>query len=179
MKEANNNAKQNNGQYLSGSTDYSPKPLYQNLWYKLGIERLGYKFSYNITGLSDDYYNLTWWSDYKIDNYSIRVFDVKHGGFKPSFGFIISNKIAFSGDSSLCDGIEKALEEVDYAVLDTSFLWPSAAHMDLDTFIKLSEKYQNTILIPTHMNDDVRMEAKKLSIKNIKVYDDLDILKIK
>lgn len=114
--------------------------------------------------------------EYKIDDYVIKVIDVEHGDFKPAYGFIINNKIGFSGDSSLCANIEKMLEEVDYAILDTSFLKGVSSHMGLDTFKELSTKYLDTILIPTHMNDEVKEEIKSLNNKNIQVYDDLDIL---
>ena len=62
---ANNNP---NGYYLYGKTDYQDEYLYQNLWYKLGLESLGMKFDYNIDGLSDNYSPSAWWSDYKINS---------------------------------------------------------------------------------------------------------------
>lgn len=115
-------------------------------------------------------------NEYQINDYHIKVFDVEHGGFKPAFGFIIDDKIAFSGDSSLSNKIEEVLEKVEYAILDTSFLNGTASHMGLDILKELSLKYHHTILIPTHMNDEVRILAKQLNNKNIQVYDDLDIL---
>lgn len=54
-----------NGYYLYGKTDYQDEYLYQNLWYKLGIESVGRSFKFDIKGLDDNYSNSCWWSDYK------------------------------------------------------------------------------------------------------------------
>lgn len=51
-----------NGYYLFGQTDYSNQYLYQNLWYKLGIESVGRNFDFDISNLEDDYSKLAWWS---------------------------------------------------------------------------------------------------------------------
>ena len=59
LEIANNNK---NGYYLSGSTDYSNRPMYQSLWYKFGIESLGKAFTFNLPKKIDDYTSLAWWS---------------------------------------------------------------------------------------------------------------------
>lgn len=56
-----------NGYYLYGKTDYQDEYLYQNLWYKLGIESVGRNFKFDIEGLDDNYSNSCWWSDVKKD----------------------------------------------------------------------------------------------------------------
>lgn len=69
IEEANRILKSNpNGYYIYGKTDYQDEYLYQNLWYKLGLESLGINFAFNIDGLSDNYSPSAWWSDYKIDS---------------------------------------------------------------------------------------------------------------
>ena len=61
-----------NGYYLYGKTDYQDEYLYQNLWYKLGIESVGREFNFDIEGLDDNYSNSCWWSDIKKDfNYEV------------------------------------------------------------------------------------------------------------
>ena len=55
------------GYYLNGYTDFSIKPLYQNLWYKLGIESIGGVFEFDISSISDEYGVLTWWSNHNRD----------------------------------------------------------------------------------------------------------------
>ncbi len=73
-EEASNLAKKNKkGNYIIGNTDGNQKPLYQNLWYKLGAERLNLKFDFDLDNLDDEYYKLSWWSNYtskkKVNNY--------------------------------------------------------------------------------------------------------------
>lgn len=58
-----------NGYYLYGQTDYSNQYLYQNLWYKLGIEAVGREFKFDLSQIPEDSYSkMAWWSDYKIKN---------------------------------------------------------------------------------------------------------------
>lgn len=49
--------------YINGKTDYKDRPIYQNMWYKLGIEKIGEEFNYNIPNFNDDYINLIWWDE--------------------------------------------------------------------------------------------------------------------
>lgn len=57
---ASNNEK---GYYLNGKTDFAEMNLYQNLWYKLGIESLGKEFKFDIDEIEEDEYtSMAWWS---------------------------------------------------------------------------------------------------------------------
>ena len=50
-----------------GKTDYSNEFLYQNLWYKLGIESVGRTFNYDLNSIpKDNYSKMSWWSDYFV-----------------------------------------------------------------------------------------------------------------
>ena len=64
--EANRLAEENpNGYYIYGKTDYSDEYLYQNLWYKLGIESVGRDFYFELDTIPKDNYSaMCWWSDY-------------------------------------------------------------------------------------------------------------------
>ena len=54
-----NNTSQN---YLKGKTDFLELPLYQSLWYKMGLESLGKQYIYDLPE-QPDYYSITaWWS---------------------------------------------------------------------------------------------------------------------
>lgn len=66
VEEANRLAEQNpNGYYIYGKTDYSDEFLYQNLWYKLGIESVGREFNFDLDIIpKDNYSTMCWWSDY-------------------------------------------------------------------------------------------------------------------
>lgn len=58
-----------NGYYLIGKTDFGDQNLYQNLWYKLGIESVGRNFHFNLDEIPEDTYTkMTWWSDNKLNN---------------------------------------------------------------------------------------------------------------
>ena len=55
-----------NGYYLYGKTDFTDQHLYQNLWYKLGIEKVGRKNYFDLDSIpEDDYSKGAWWSTYK------------------------------------------------------------------------------------------------------------------
>ena len=72
-KAAEYNIKLSNNNYLEGYTDFTIKTAYQNLWYKFGIESIGKTFTYDLNGLTDDYENLTWWSNNK--NNTDKIYD--------------------------------------------------------------------------------------------------------
>lgn len=66
-EEANRIAESNEkGYYLYGKTDYGDMYLYQNLWYKLGIESVNRDFKFDIENIEEDSYSsMTWWSNYE------------------------------------------------------------------------------------------------------------------
>lgn len=60
-----------NGYYIYGQTDFGNQYLYQNLWYKLGIESVGREFKFDLSIIPEDSYSkMAWWSDYKTSNNS-------------------------------------------------------------------------------------------------------------
>jgi len=118
---------------------------------------------------------------YHFDKYQMEYLTVDHGDSKDCYGFILkddNSSIGFSGDAKYDDNIETIINQSSHAILDTSFMSANHSHMGADTIIELSKKHQDKILIPTHMNDDVRAYLKKLNVNNIKIYDDLNILEI-
>ena len=56
------------GYYLKGKTDFSDHFLYQNLWYKFGMNSINREFKFNIDSVYDDYAQMAWWSGYKDSN---------------------------------------------------------------------------------------------------------------
>ena len=55
-----------NGYYIYGKTDFTDQHLYQNLWYKFGIESVGRDYHFDIEKIKeDDYSKGAWWSDYQ------------------------------------------------------------------------------------------------------------------
>lgn len=68
-----------NGYYLYGKTDFGDMHLYQNLWYKLGIESVGREFKYDLSIIPEDSYSSTaWWSDYKVKSKNFQVADFNY-----------------------------------------------------------------------------------------------------
>ena len=66
-EEAERIASENeDGYYIKGKTDFGDMYLYQNLWYKLGIEALGKEYPFDLDAIPEDSYTqMTWWSDYE------------------------------------------------------------------------------------------------------------------
>lgn len=66
-EEAEHLAESNpNGYYIYGRTDFQDQHLYQNLWYKLGIESVGRRFDFDLDIIPEDSYSKgAWWSTYQ------------------------------------------------------------------------------------------------------------------
>lgn len=68
-----------NGYYIYGQTDFGNMHLYQNLWYKLGIESVGRKFKFDLDTIEEDSYSsMAWWSDYEVKNKSFQEADYNY-----------------------------------------------------------------------------------------------------
>ena len=60
-----------NGYYIYGKTDFGDQYLYQNLWYKLGIESIGKKYKFDLSTIPEDNYSkMAWWSNYELKDKS-------------------------------------------------------------------------------------------------------------
>ncbi len=111
----------------------------------------------------------------KVDGYVIRSYKVKHTA--EAYGFVIEDndnkRIGFTGDSCLCDGVEKIIKNSNAIFCDTSKLvGDDDAHMGCDNIIQLSSKYVNKKIITSHMYFDVKCEIIKLNIPNLIVGND-------
>ena len=74
--EANRIVKNSKNNYLIGTTDFKERPLYQNLWYKFGIESVGKKYNFTLPIQIDDYSYTAWWSkNIKDSSYVIKMSD--------------------------------------------------------------------------------------------------------
>ena len=111
-----------------------------------------------------------------LNDIFVNLIIVEHDNLKPAYGFIIKEKdkaIGFSGDSRLCEAIEKIVEESYISVLDMSFAESgNNAHMGLNDIEKLCNKYNDKTIISTHMHDYTRTIAKEKLINNLIVPDD-------
>ncbi|MCL2384189.1 MAG: MBL fold metallo-hydrolase [Oscillospiraceae bacterium] len=146
------------------------KMAYPNLWSKmqakLEIHFIEYKESevFHIHGLT------------------FKPIRVIHGSMEEAYGGIISDgtaKLGVTGDSGLCEGVLKILEESDYMLADTSKEKEGTdSHMGLEDILKLADENKNKTIIATHMKDDTRLLAEKIEVDNIVVGDDGMILEI-
>ncbi len=102
----------------------------------------------------------------KVEGYIIRSYKVKHT--TETYGFVIEDKenkkIGFTGDSCLCEGVEKIIKNSEVIFCDTSKLvGDHDSHMGFDNINWLLSKYVNKKIITTHMNYDTKCEISKLN----------------
>ena len=116
-KEASNILKENNKKYLTGLTDYKTRELYQNLWYKFGLESLQEKFKYDLKDLEDDYQNLTWWSNYQTKNNKVYDHDYRYPYLSMAEYHKLKQGSFYVTDSLYPLSWEKDASEADYQKL--------------------------------------------------------------
>ena len=119
--------------------------------------------------------------DITIDNINISSIKVNHGRMKNPYGYIFKCNdkiITFSGDTSVCDAIEKACKISNFVVIDVTIEIGNEAHVGIDNLEYLSNKYKTTTFITTHMRDNLREPIKSLNLKNVVVGYDGDILEL-
>jgi ribonuclease BN (tRNA processing enzyme) len=115
--------------------------------------------------------------DFAINGATVEPVKVVHGELRAS-GFIVEKagkKIGFSGDSIMCDGIQKIVEVSDWAVLDTSCPKSgSAIHMGLDDIYGLCRTYPDKKIVATHLFEETRKTIQQ-DAANLIVPDDGDV----
>jgi ribonuclease BN (tRNA processing enzyme) len=105
----------------------------------------------------------------------IMYLKVDHKNCTEACGYIIKDKnhsIGFTGDTSLCESVEYIAKNSDVLVADMSMEKGNDEHMGIDNIIYLAEKYNNTVIIATHMRDETKNKAKNLNIQNVIIPDD-------
>ena len=105
-----------------------------------------------------------------IGDYVIKPYKVKHDNLE-AFGYTILRNnctVGFTGDSVLCDGVKKIMQESNIVIMDVTGpppLGQPPMHMDVSEFEQLKAKFPDCEIIPIHMNDDTRKKLKKLGHK--------------
>lgn len=107
----------------------------------------------------------------EVEKYKINAIQVSHGAEKPAYGYTINNTISCTGDSGICENVEKLIENSKVTIADTSLRKGDHCHMGIDNIKYLIEKY-NKQIIATHLRDTTREELKKENNKNILVVED-------
>ena len=104
-----------------------------------------------------------------------------HSEIKYANGYIIKDKsvsIGLTGDTSYCKGVRKIASKVDYLICDMTLMLGNDSHMGIDDVLELMKEYPNLKIIPIHMHDKTREEAKKFEKDNLLIYEDGKILEI-
>lgn len=104
-----------------------------------------------------------------------------HRKIKYANGYIIKDKnvsIGLTGDTSYCEGVREIASKVDYLICDMTLMLGNDSHMGIDNILELMKEYPNLKIIPIHMHDKTRNEAKKLKEDNLLIYEDGKILEI-
>lgn len=101
---------------------------------------------------------------FDIGEYNVTVYKVEHG--KPeSFAFSFKDKngkvVGFSGDTRVCDNLHKMLDVSNYAFVEMSAVKPHMAHISINEFVELSNKYENVKMFPVHTSDECQEFAIK------------------
>ena len=109
--------------------------------------------------------------DIKINNYNIKAYEVFHGTERPSFGYIIDDKLGITGDSSMCNGVRNIFEKSKCIISDASLIIGDECHMGIDDLKYFAVKYNNPI-IATHMRDCTRENLRIQNLNTIKVVED-------
>lgn len=105
------------------------------------------------------------------DKYAIESISVEH--MKGAYGYILTDviknqKVGFTGDSRLCDGVEKIIEKSDISFCDMSnIIGDKKAHMGIDDIKYLLSKNTNKRIVSSHMKEDTKKEALKSNIHNL------------
>ena len=115
--------------------------------------------------------------EFTESGYKVKAYAVEHK--MPCFGYTFTDKngktIAFSGDTTYCENVEKMLEKSDFALVDMAATYENPVHIDTNTFVKLQNKYTNCKMFPVHTSDP----AQEFAIQNgLNYLNDGDILEL-
>lgn len=106
-----------------------------------------------------------------VQNYKIQGILVSHGEEKPAYGYVINDSLSCTGDTKICEGVEKLVRNSKITIADTSIIEGDCFHMGIDNIKYLTEKY-NKRIIATHLRDTTMEQLNKEKNKNILVVED-------
>lgn len=126
-------------------------------------EEINTYFNLNIKEVLEDTIN--------VSNYKISSLLVEHGLEKPALGYIVNDIVGLTGDSGLCDGIERIFNLSKVVISDVSLIIGDECHLGIDNIKYLVEK-NNTKVFPTHLRDKTREILLTENVTNIEVVED-------
>ena len=124
-------------------------------------EEINLKYSFNASFL--------------LNNYKVEKFLVDHGRMKPAYAYILESedkKVGFTGDTTLCEPVEKMASICDYVFCDCMFIEGTTKHMGINQLKYLIEKYPKFIFVVSHLENNTRDELNKLKLSNVIVPND-------
>lgn len=116
---------------------------------------------------------------FNIKDYQIEKYKVSHGHIKNPYGYIITKNnisIGFTGDSSLCNNVEKMAEKCSYLFCDCTLTKGDEKHQGIDNLEYLSKKYPNCIFIASHLGESTRKKIDNKTKNIIKAEDGKEII---
>lgn len=119
--------------------------------------------------------------EFSVEKYQVKKVLVDHGRIKPCFGYIIddgSNKVGFTGDTTLCSTVEEMAKTCKYLFCDCMLINGTNKHQGINDIEYLANKYPNCTFVVSHLNDDTRKVLEEKNISNIIVPNDGLELKI-
>lgn len=109
-----------------------------------------------------------------VNGYEIKSYIVSHGEEKPALGYVINNQLGLTGDTGICDGVERIVKKSKIIIADSSLINGDKCHMGVDNLQYLNTKY-GKLIICTHLRDETRQYIKEnSSIEGIKVLEDFE-----
>ena len=118
---------------------------------------------------------------FQVNRYNITRYLVDHGKLKPAYGYVFESnnkKVGFTGDTTLCDNVEKMASICDYLFCDCMFIKGNNKHMGIDQLQELSKRFARCKFVVSHLENITREEIKKMKIKNVIVPNDGDDFEI-
>ena len=109
-----------------------------------------------------------------VDNITFSSLPMRHG--MEAYGYILKEdkfKLGFTGDTAICDSVNKMLNECNKVVIDSTFEVGTNTHLGINEILMLLKKYPNTTLIPTHMGKKEKKILSFQSFDNLEILDDM------
>lgn len=110
-----------------------------------------------------------------ILDYKIEAVKVIHGKEKIAYGYIINQKLGFTGDCGMCDGAKYIFKNSKIVVSDCSSKNINNTHLDIEEIKQIKD---NAKVYCTHMVDRTRERLQKENIENFIIGKDGDEFEI-
>ena len=110
-----------------------------------------------------------------ILDYKIEAVKVIHGKEKIAYGYIINQKLGFTGDCGMCDGAKYIFKNSKIVVSDCSSKNINNTHLEIDEIKQIQDKAK---VYCTHMLDRTRERLQKENIENFIIGKDGDEFEI-